>query len=94
MQSTAKLPVIGLDLTKSMIRLHPVDMYSSEIQRRRIKRAKLTDFFVKCQTSLVAMKACASPHYWACTLMSVGHQVKMPPAFDQVKWNPIEQVSA
>jgi transposase len=80
MQSTAKLPVIGLDLAKSVFQLHIVDMDSGEIQRRQIKRAKLTDFFAKCQNSLVAMEAGASSHYWARTLISLGHQVKMFPA--------------
>jgi hypothetical protein len=56
MQFTAQLPVIGLDLAKSVFQLHIVDMDSGEIQRRQIKRAKLTDFFAKCQKSLVAME--------------------------------------
>ena len=55
-------------------------MDSGEIQRRQIKRAKLTEFFAKCQTSLVAMEACSSSHYWARTLMSLGLQVKILPA--------------
>lgn len=80
MEFTAQLPVIGLDLAKSVFQLHIVDMDSGEIQRRQIKRAKLTEFFAKCQTSLVAMEACSSSHYWARTLMALGHQVKMLPA--------------
>lgn len=80
MEFTAQLPVIGLDLAKSVFQLHIGDTDSGEIQRRQIKRAKLTDFFAKCQKSLVAMEACSSSHYWARTLMSLGHQVKMLPA--------------
>jgi len=80
MEFTAQLPVIGLDLAKSVFQLHIVDMDSGEIQRRQNKRAKLTEFFAKCQKSLVAMEACSSSHYWARTLMSLGHQVKMLPA--------------
>lgn len=80
MQSTAKLPVIGLDLAKSVFQLHIVDMNSGEFQRRQIKRSKLTDFFAKCQASLVAMEACSTSHYWARTLMSLGHRVKILPA--------------
>jgi transposase len=74
------LPVIGLDLAKSVFQLHIVDMNSGEIQRRQIKRSKLTDFFAKCQTSLVAMEACSTSHYWARTLLSLGHRVKILPA--------------
>ena len=80
MQSTLKLPVIGLDLAKSVFQLHIVDVESGEIQRRQIKRAKLAEFFAKCQPSLVAMEACGSSHYWARTIHSLGHQVKLLPA--------------
>ena len=44
MEFSARLPVIGLDLAKSVFQLHIVDMDSGEIQRRQIKRSKLTDF--------------------------------------------------
>lgn len=80
MQSTAKLPVIGLDLAKSVFQLHIVDVETGEIQRRQIKRARLTEFFAKCEPSLVAMEACGSSHFWARTIRSLGHQVKLLPA--------------
>lgn len=80
MQSTANLTVIGLDLAKSVFQLHIVDPDSGEIQRRQIKRARLTEFFAKFPSSLVAMEACASSHYWARTLSTLGHQVKVLPA--------------
>jgi len=47
MQSIANLPVIGLDLAKSVFQLHIVDADTGEIQRRQIKRARLTEFFSK-----------------------------------------------
>jgi transposase len=74
------MPVIGLDLAKSVFQLHIVDPESGEIERRQIKRARLTEFFAKCTISLVAMEACASSHYWARILMSQGHSVKVLPA--------------
>lgn len=80
MQSTANLPVIGLDLAKSVFQLHIVDPQTGEIQRRQIKRAKLTEFFAKCQRSLVAMEACGTSHHWARVIQSLGHAVKMLPA--------------
>mgnify|MGYP006175885157 CR=1 FL=1 len=80
MQSTANLPVIGLDLAKSVFQLHIVDIQNGEIQRRQIKRAKLTEFFAKCQRSLVAMEACGTAHHWARVISSLGHQVKLLPA--------------
>lgn len=80
MQFTANLPVVGLDLAKSVFQLHIVDMESGEIQRRQIKRAKLTDYFAKCQVSLVAMEACGTAHHWARAIRALGHQVKLLPA--------------
>ena len=62
MQSTLSLPVIGLDLAKSVFQLHIVDVESGEIQRRQIKRVKLTEFFAKYTRRLVAMEACGSSH--------------------------------
>jgi transposase len=80
MQSAANLPVIGLDLAKSVFQLHIVDMESGEIQRRQVKRAKLAEFFAKCQSSLVAMEACGTAHHWARTIRALGHEVKLLPA--------------
>lgn len=80
MQSAAKLPVIGLDIAKNVFQLHIVDSDTGEIQRRQLKRAKVTDFFANCQQSLVALEACGGAHYWARALMAMGHQVKLLPA--------------
>ncbi|MDZ4143418.1 MAG: IS110 family transposase [Burkholderiales bacterium] len=79
MQSTANLPVIGLDLAKSVFQLHIVDVETGEIQRRQIKRAKLTEFFAKCPPSLVAMEACGTAHHWARAIGALGHRVKLLP---------------
>ena len=75
MQPTANLPVIGLDLAKTVFQLDIVDIVSGEIQRRQLKRAKLAEFFAKCQRSLVAMEACGTAHHWARVISSLGHQV-------------------
>ncbi len=80
MQSAANLQAIGLDLAKSVFQLHIVDEETGEIQRRQIKRTKLTEFFSKCQRSLVAMEACGTSHYWARVTTSFGHEAKLLPA--------------
>lgn len=80
MQSPTSLPVIGLDLAKTVFQLHIVDVETGEIQRRQIKRAKLAEFFVKCKHSLVAMEACGTAHHWARVIRSLGHEVKLLPA--------------
>ncbi len=80
MQSTANLPIIGLDLAKTVFQLHIVDAETGEIQRRQIKRARLTELFARCQRSLVAMEACGTSHDWARVISSFGHEVKRLPA--------------
>ena len=80
MESTAKLPVIGLDIAKNVFQLHIVDADTGEIQRRQLKRAKVAEFFANRQPSLVAIEACGGAHHWARTLLAMGHQVKLLPA--------------
>ncbi|WP_269758674.1 IS110 family transposase [Variovorax sp. E3] len=80
MQSIANLPVIGLDLAKSVFQLHIVDADTGEIQWRQIKRARLTEFFTKCVPSLVAMEACGASHHWAGTIRQPGLEVRLLPA--------------
>ncbi len=80
MQSTEKLPVIGLDIAKNVFQLHIVDAETGEIQRRQLKRGKVAEFFANRQPSLVALEACGGAHHWARTLLAMGHQVKLLPA--------------
>jgi transposase len=80
MKSTAELPVIGLDIAKNVFQLHVVDTETGEILRRQLKRAKVAEFFVNRQPSLVAMEACGGAHHWSRTLRAMGHQVKLLPA--------------
>lgn len=82
MESAANLPIVGLDLAKSVFRLHIVDGESGEIKRRQIKRAKLAEFLATCQASLVAMEACGTAPYRAPAIRALCHQVKLLPAQD------------
>jgi len=80
MESTAKLPIIGLDIAKNVFQLHAVNPETGEIHRRQLKRSKVAEFFANRQPSLVAMEGCGGSHHWARTLMKMGHQVKLLPA--------------
>ncbi|UUZ66247.1 IS110 family transposase (plasmid) [Polaromonas sp. P1-6] len=80
MKSTAQLPVIGMDIAKNVFQLHIVDVETGEIQRRKLKRAKVSEFFANRQPSLVAIEACGGAHHWARTLQAQGHEVKLLPA--------------
>src|SRR5207244_3290579 len=53
---------------------------SGEIERIKLKRGRVSQFFANRQPSLVAMEACGGAHHWGRTLQAQGHQVKLLPA--------------
>ena len=67
----------GLDLAKSVMQLHWVDMETSEIHRKQLKRRRLLEFFANRQAGVIAMEACGSAHYWARELSKLGHEVRL-----------------
>jgi transposase len=80
MNATAQRPIIGMDIAKNVFQLHIVDRNTGEIERRKLRRAKVAEFFANRQPSLVAMEACGGAHHWARVLFAMGHQVKLLPA--------------
>jgi transposase len=80
MEYAATLPVVGMDIAKNVFQLHVVDNETGEIQRHKLKREKVTEFFANHQRSLIAVEACGGAHNWARTLQSLGHEVKLLPA--------------
>ena len=67
----------GLDLAKSVMQLHWVDMETGEIRRKQLKRRRLLEFFANRQPGVIAMEACGSAHYWARELRDLGHEVRL-----------------
>jgi transposase len=70
----------GLDIAKNVMQLHWVDGETGEIERKKLARAKLSEFFAQRQPARVAMEACGSAHHWARVLGAMGHQVELLPA--------------
>ncbi len=68
---------IGLDLAKSVFQVHAVDHKGHCLFSRALKREKMMAFFQNLSLCLIGMEACASSHFWARTLMSMGHEVKL-----------------
>ena len=68
---------IGLDLAKSVFQVHAVDHKGHCLFSRALKREKMMAFFQNLSPCLIGMEACASSHFWARTLMSMGHEVKL-----------------
>lgn len=70
----------GLDIAKNVFQLHWVEPDTGEVRRRKLARAKLSDFFAQRQPGLIAMEACSGSHHWGRTLGGLGHQVELLPA--------------
>lgn len=80
MNRNAQLPVIGMDIAKTVFQLHIVDPQTGEIGRVKLKRDRVTAFFANRPPSLIAMEACGGAHHWARILTAQGHQIRLLPA--------------
>lgn len=76
----SEVAVIGLDLAKSVFQVHGIDAEGQNVLRRRLSRGQVLKLFEKLPACLVGMEACASSHYWARELATLGHEVKLMPA--------------
>ncbi|NJO33621.1 MAG: IS110 family transposase [Rhodospirillales bacterium] len=73
---------VGLDIAKNVFQAHGIDAEGSVVFRKRLTRAKVTEFFAALGPCLIGIEACATAHHWARTLRELGHTVKlMPPAY-------------
>jgi transposase len=73
---------VGIDLAKSVFRVHGVDARGKAVLRRQLRREQVAAFFVNLPPCLIGMEACASAHYWGRTLERFGHTVRlMAPQF-------------
>jgi len=70
----------AVDTAKSVMQLHWVDVASGEICRRKLSRAKFTQFFGALKPARVVMEACGGAHHWARSLAAMGHRVELLPA--------------
>lgn len=76
----SEVAVVGLDLAKSVFQVHGIDAEGQNVLRRRLSRGQVLKLFEKLPGCLVGMEACASSHYWARELATLGHEVKLMPA--------------
>jgi len=57
------ITTIGIDLAKSVFRLHGVDAEGRPLLRRQLRRSQMLEFFQRQPPCLIGMEACASAHY-------------------------------
>lgn len=69
----------GLDIAKNVMQLHWIEQDTGEIQRKKLSRAKLSEFFAQRQPGRIALEACGGAHHWGRSLGALGHQVELLP---------------
>jgi transposase len=75
-----EITTVVLDLAKHVFQVHGVDAAGNVVLRRRLRRAQVLAFFAGLKPCLVGMEACATAHFWARQLRSIGHEVRLMPA--------------
>ena len=76
------ITTIGLDLAKQIFQVHGVDETGEVVVKRRLRRAQVVPYFASLPPCLVGIEACATAHFWARELRSLGHEVRlMPPQY-------------
>ena len=77
-----QVTTIGLDIAKSVFQVHGVDAEGDFVLRRRLTRARMLPFFAKLGPCRIGLEACATSHFWARQLRTLGHDVRlMPPSY-------------
>jgi transposase len=69
--------VLAIDLAKNVFQVCKRCPQGKIIFNREVSRAQLKELLVKESSSLVAMEACGSSHYWARYAIAQGHRIKM-----------------
>ena len=72
-----KVTTLGIDLAKSIFRVHGVDDRGTVLLRRQLARKQLLSMLANLPPSLVGMEACAGAHYWAREIEKLGHTVRL-----------------
>jgi transposase len=87
----------GVDIAKNVFQLHWIDPETGEIHRKKLIRAKVTQFFAQRPPARIAMEACGGAHHWARELQALGHEVELLPAIrvhEKVSGNKDDAVDA
>ena len=71
---------IGLDIAKSVFQVHGEDPNGTIAIQKKLRRGDVIAFFRKQPRCLIGIEACGTSHYWARTLRSLGHEVRLIPA--------------
>ena len=76
-KTTAKIAVLGIDLSKKSFQLHGVDAKGNTVLRKRLKRTEIAAFIANLPKCVIAMEACGGAHHWARVFKQFGHTPKL-----------------
>lgn len=74
-----KSTTIAVDLAKNVFEVAVSDRPGHVVERERLSRKGMVDYFSKRQPAEVIMEACGSAHYWGRELRAMGHNVVLLP---------------
>ena len=73
----SKITTIGLDLAKSVFHVVCCDARGKLVKRKKLRRGQVLAYFSNLPRCVVGMEACASSHYWARKLETLGQEVRL-----------------
>jgi transposase len=68
---------MGIDIAKTVFQLHGVNAREEVIITKRLKLSQMLPYFSALPSCDIAMEACGTSHYWARTLVQLGHRVRL-----------------
>jgi transposase len=74
-----ELKVIAIDIAKKVFQLHWVEPETGSIEKIKLKRSQMLEWFASRQPVLIAMEACGGAHEWGRELVKLGHDVRLLP---------------
>lgn len=77
-----EISTIGLDIAKNVFQAHGVDKEGRVVERKRLKRKEMLEYFGNLPPCVIGIEACATAHDWGRKLGRLGHEVKLiPPSY-------------
>lgn len=74
-----ELNVIAINIAKKVFQLHWVEADTGSIERLKLKRLQMLEWFAARHPALIAMEACGGAHEWGRELVKLGHEVRLLP---------------
>ena len=66
-------------MVKSVFQAHGATATGEPVFRKKLSRGQVLSLLSEHPNCVVAMEACASPHYWDREIMKLGHHVRLIP---------------